>query len=77
MVMIFYDSVRTINKAVAVVLEAFIDFMGICSLHWSFGLDDLCVVGQIDPSFVVPHTTFDALVFNDTGDQGYGESSNG
>ena len=83
MVMVFYDSVRATNKVIAVVLEAFVDFMGVRPLHWSFGLDDLFTntptifISNVEPSFVMPHATLNALVFNDADDQGYGESSNG
>ena len=69
MVTVSYDSVCTTNKAIAVVLEAFIDFMVMRPPHGSFGSDDLCVIRQIDPSFVVPNATFGALVFYDAHDE--------
>jgi len=83
MVMVFYDSVRTTNKVIAVVLEAFVDFMGVRPLHWSFDIDALFAyrptffISNVEPSFVEPKATLNALVFNDADDQGYGESSNG
>ena len=77
------NTIRTANKAIAVVLETLIDFMGMSALNRSFNIDPLFVydptviIRYIDSSIGMTNSPFDALVFNNTHDECYRETSNG